>query len=412
MFGPDSAHSQHQPARFLVRAGRVVARLATAWFVLGSLSCVATAAMEVKPVRPAPMVFPDREWRVATPESQGVASAQLKEMVTWLDQHSGPDGATALVILRNGFLIWQGPDADVSHKIFSCTKVFTSAVLGLLVDDGQCGLDDLALRHWPGLDDHQPAYRRITLRHLATMSGGYRGIVRSVSPEEPWGDPMGYLVPQSPRYEAGTACAYHDHDVALLGSILTRLARQPLKEVFRQRIADPIGMKRWNWGVVGTLENGIALNNPAGTPARNPGVQITALDLARLGHLYLNHGNWNGRQLLSATFVDAATTNQVPVSRPHANGADPGGHYGFYWWTNGRQRNGRSPWPAAPPRTYSARGAAANACFVIPEWDMVITRLAAAAEDSRISDQTWNTFFSQLAPAIAPTTNVPGQASR
>ena len=98
--------------------------------------------------------------------------------------------------------------------------------------------------------------------------------------------------------------------------------------------------------------------------------------------------------------MDDATTNQVPVSRRHASGADPGGHYGFYWWTNGRQRNGRSPWPAAPPRTYAARGAAANAAFVAPEWNMVITRLAAEAEASKVSDQTWNTFFAQLAPAI------------
>jgi CubicO group peptidase (beta-lactamase class C family) len=228
------------------------------------------------------------------------------------------------------------------------------------------------------------------------MSGGYRGIVRGVSAEEPWGDPLAYLVPQPGRYESGSACAYHDHDVFLLGSIVTRLARQSLKETFRRRIAEPIGMRQWGWGVVGKLDNGLALNNAAGTPARNAGIQTTALDLARLGHLYLNRGNWNGRQLLSAAFVEQATTNQVPVARSHATGADPGGRYGFYWWTNGRQRNGQSAWPAAPARTYSARGAAANACFVVPEWNLVIARLAAAPDDSKASDQTWNTFFGRL----------------
>ena len=346
-------------------------------------------------------VFPTRDWAKATPESQGVNAERLKKAVAWLDRNSGPDGARELIIIRNGYLIWKGPGADAYHKIFSCTKVFTSTVLGLLVDDGKCRLDDRAVQYSPSLDDQYSSYAKITLRHLASMSGGYRGVVRGVSPEQPWGDPLGYLVPQSPRYESGTACAYHDHDIFLLGEILTLLAQQPLKEVFRRRIADPIDMQHWDWGVVGNLESGIALNNAAGTPARNPGIQTTALDLARLGHLFLKRGNWNGKELLSAPYLDQATTNQVPLSRPHSTGADPAGHYGFYWWTNGHQRNGQAAWPAAPPRTFAARGAAANACFVVPEWNMVIVRLASAPEDSSASDETWNTFFTTLASAMS-----------
>lgn len=361
-----------------------------------------------KPSSPSPapasgarMVFPGRDWAVATPESLGVDGAKLKEAVAWLDTQSQPDGAKALAIVRNGRLICKGPEADSYRKVFSCTKVFTSTVLGLLVDDGKCQLDNRATRYWPALDDQHAAYSKITLRHLASMSSGYLGAVRDVSPEQPWGDPIAYLVPQPPRYESGAACAYHDHDVFLLGSILTRLAQQPMLDVFRRRIAEPIGMRRWNWGVVGVLENGLAMNNAAGTPAKNPGIETTTLDLARLGHLYLNRGNWNGRQLLSAAFVDQATTNQVPVSRRHATGADPGGRYGFHWWTNGRQRNGQSAWPAAPPRTYAARGASANVCFVVPEWNMVIARLAGEPDASKTSDQTWNTFFSKLGSAVA-----------
>ncbi|MBP7085279.1 MAG: serine hydrolase [Giesbergeria sp.] len=347
------------------------------------------------------MVFPERDWARATPESQGVDGTKLKQAVACLNTHSQPDGANALVIVRNGRLLWKGPEADAYRRVFSCTKVFTSTVFGVLVDDGKCELDDSASQHWPALVSHCAAYSNITLRHLASMSGGYLGIVRDVSPEQPWGDPIAYLVPQQPRYDSGAACAYHDHDVFLLGSILARLARQPLQEIFRRRIADPIGMSRWSWGVVGVLENGVAMNNAAGTPARNPGIETTTLDLARLGHLYLNRGNWNGRQLLSAAFVDQAITNQVPVLRRHATGADPGGHYGFYWWTNGRQRNGQSAWPAAPPQTYSARGASANICFVVPEWNMVIARLAGAPGESKTSDLTWNTFFGKLGPAVA-----------
>ena len=376
-------------------------RLSCLWgLVLGAL-CWGPAEGEAVPPGGVSTVYPGRDWLEATPESQGVDPAKLGEAVAWLDQHSGPDGAKGLVLIRNGRLIWKGTEAGACRKIFSCTKVFTSTVLGLLLDDGKCQLDDRAIQFLPGLVDSDPAYAKLTLRHLASMSGGYGGIVRDLSPEQPWGDPMGYLCPQSPRYESGTACAYHDHDVFLLGEILTRLAQQPLKKVFQQRIADPIGMKEWDWGVVGALDCGVPLNNAAGTPATSPGVQTTALDLARLGHLYLNRGRWNGRQLLSASFVDQATTNQVPASRPHATGADPGGHYGFYWWTNGRQRNGQPAWPSAPPRTYAARGASANVCFVVPEWNLVMVRLAKAPEASKVSDQVWDAFLGKLAPALS-----------
>lgn len=214
------------------------------------------------PARGSGMVFPERDWAEATPESQGMDGSKLREAVAWLDAQSQPDGAKALVLVRNGRLIWKGSEANAYRKVFSCTKVFTSTVLGLLADDGTCQLDDRASQKWPALVSQHAAYGTITLRHLASMSGGYLGMVHDVSHEQPWGDPIAYLVPQPPRYEAGTACAYHDHDVFLLGSILTRLAQQSLQDVFRRRIAAPIGMNRWSWGVVGVLENGVAMNNP------------------------------------------------------------------------------------------------------------------------------------------------------
>jgi len=367
----------------------------------------------------AAVVFPAKDWAEATPESRGIHSARLKAAVADLGRGFGPEGAAELVIIRDGYLIWKGPNCDAYHTIFSCTKVFTSTVLGLLIDDGQCEPADLATRHLPTLDDAHPGYARLTLRHLATMTGGYEGLVRGVSAEQPWGDLLGYLAPQSPRYDAGTACAYHDHDVFLLGNIVTHLAGEPLATLFKRRIADPIGMTRWDWGVAGALDNGLPLNNVAGTPSRTPGIQTTARELARFGHLFLNRGRWNGRRLLSASFIEQATSTQVPASLPQSSGADPAGHYGFYWWTNGRQRGGRQPWPDAPRATYAAQGGSGNFCFVIPDWYMVVVRLGTnALTRSAKTDALWNKFFAQVGEAMetrthaamgeVPTRNRPG----
>ena len=348
-------------------------------------------------------VFPGDTWQRAKPESQGVDPAKLQAAVDFMDKAYGPDGAKELVIICNGYLIWEGPQADAYHPIWSCTKTFTGAVLGLLVDDRQCTLDTRAVEREAHLADQYPLYSRIKLRHLASMCGGYKGEVKDVREDQPWGDPMAFLNPQQPLFEAGTTVQYNDHDVFLLGKILTLLAREPLQDVFQRRIAGPIGMTRWEWGVSGTVD-GIPLNNPPGNPggAGAGGIKTRARELARFGLLYLNRGNWNGRQLLSPSYIDQATTNQVPVSGKYRN-HDFRGRYGFYWWVNGTKANGQRPWPSAPPKTYAAHGKGCNFCFVIPEWNMVVVRMGTVpisagniAKGDRICDE----FFRSLAGAI------------
>jgi CubicO group peptidase (beta-lactamase class C family) len=348
-----------------------------------------------------PAVFPGTGWQEASPESQGVNSEKLKAAVAYFDENGGPQGAKELVIIRNGYLIWKGPDCDNYHNVWSCTKTFTSTVLGLLIADGKCALDDPAVKYLLSLDDRYPEYARIKLRHLASMSAGYRGEVVNVTEQQPWGEPAYYLNPTKPLFDAGTKVQYNDHEVLLLGSILTRLAGESERALFKRRIADPIGMTRFDWGVSGKV-NGIELNNAAGTPT-TPGVQTTARQMARFGLLYLNRGYWNGKQLLPASFVDEAGRNQVA-----ADGASKFLYhrYGLYWWTNGVRPDGRRPWPSAPPRTYTAHGHSCNFCYIIREWNMVVVRMGTVPLGTGVSalakqDVLWDTFFAKVAEALS-----------
>jgi CubicO group peptidase (beta-lactamase class C family) len=346
-------------------------------------------------------VFADEDWSEATPASQRVDMVKLKAAVADMDRSFGPDGAKELVVIRNGYLIWKGPNVDAYHNVWSATKVFTSTVLGLLIQDGKCALDDLAVKHLPDLDDQHRAYARIKLRHLASMSSGYKGQLVNMTAEQPWGDPMAYLRPTAPLFESGTQVQYHDHQVFLLGHILTQLAGESEKSLFKRCIADPIGMSQWDWGVSGKVKV-TELNNAAGTPSRTPGIQTTARQMARFGLLYLNRGNWQGKQLLPAWFVEEATKNQVPgVGESEFLHA----RYGFYWCTNDKKPDGKRPWPSAPPRTYLSSGHSCNFCFVIPEWNMVVVRLGTEPVRSGAAgltevDRLWDAFFGKLARAL------------
>jgi len=346
---------------------------------------------------PPKTIFPDKDWSEATPASQGVSAVKLREAVAYMDRQFGSQGAKELAIIRNGYLIWKGPDIDAYHNVWSATKVFTSTVLGLLIQDGKCALDDLAVKYLPDLDDQHPGYAKIKLRHLASMSSGYKGQLAHVAAEQPWGDPMAYLHPTAPLFEAGTQVQYQDHQVFLLGRILTQLAGESEQAMFKRRIADPIGMSQWDWGVSGKVKE-IDLNNAAGTPSRAPGIQTTAREMARFGLLYLNRGQWKGKQLLPASFVEEATKNQAPGI---GGSAFLHARFGFYWWTNDRKPDGKRPWPSAPPKTYCSNGHSCNFCFVIPEWNMVVVRMGTEPVRSGVAglaevDRLWDTFFGIL----------------
>lgn len=353
-----------------------------------ALALSATAAQEA--------AFPGTRWEEVSPESQGVDPAALESAMDCLAEHVGRDGAKRAVVVRNGRLIWKGPEADHVQGVWSVTKAFTSTVLGLLVDDGTCTLDTRAAEVVPALAETYPS---VTLRHFATMTSGYRA-----QGDEPQGDyahgpSRTPLVPSAAPLFAppGSSYAYWDSAMNQFGNVLARLAGEPLKDLFRRRVAEAIGMDsaRWNWGdparagAVGT-----------GSGNHHGHVMISALDLARLGHLFLQRGTWNGRRLISASWVEAATIAQVPVGLPLAGPAtwlDGRGVYGYNWWVNGLGPDGRRRWPAAPPGTFAASGFNNNKCFVIPEWAMVVARLGL---DGRAENAAWSAFFEKLSAAL------------
>lgn len=122
-----------------------------------------------------------------------------------------------------------GPDAEARREIFPAPRCSPAPRLAFSDDENAVpttARDQLL----PGLAHQHPAYARITLRHLATMSEVIRGAAR----RQPGAALRSvYLDPQAPCYEAGvTACAYHDHDVYLLGQVLTRLARRSVEDIF------------------------------------------------------------------------------------------------------------------------------------------------------------------------------------
>ena len=86
----------------------------------------------------AEMAFPKEHWQQRSPESLGVDARQLQTAVDYLERHAGGNGVHELLIIRDGYILHAGDQIDNVHGVWSCTKSFTSTVLGLAIDDGKC----------------------------------------------------------------------------------------------------------------------------------------------------------------------------------------------------------------------------------------------------------------------------------
>jgi CubicO group peptidase (beta-lactamase class C family) len=286
------------------------------------------------------------------------------------------------------------------HGVWSLTKSFTSTTLGLLIDDGKAKLDTLAKDYVPSM---AAAYPDLTLRHFTTMTSGYyavgdepRGSYRhgpSPTPFKPSPTPL--FKPPGSRY------AYWDSAMNQFANVLTHITSEPIEILFKRRIADPIGMdsSKWDWGDFGEVD-GLVVNGGSGN--NNKHIFISARELARFGHLFLNRGIWKNRQLISSSWVEMATKTHVQASLPlePLSGADGRGVYGFNWWTNNVKPNGKLNWPGAPHGTYAASGYNNNDMFIIPKWNIVVVRLGLDQKDFRIDNSIYSTFLEKIGESI------------
>ena len=346
-------------------------------------------------------VFPGKDWLKVTPQSQGIDSAKLQEAVSYLsEQIKAKNSYTGgLLIVRNGYVIWENEESYKLWCVMSVSKSFLSTALGLMIEDGKVKLSTPVKDCDPRISNYYP---NATMKHFATMTSGYDAKPIPLHAPGYDCDTKGKCdtwdpgIPLEPLFEAGTKYRYWDEAEIEMGYALTLIGGDPdyVINLLRERIASPIGMQNFSWRNVETTVGKL--------PVMNGGLITNARDLARFGLLFLNRGNWNGKQLISSSWVDEATSVQVPSSIPNdeTNRAYGSGAYGYNWWINGITPNGKRFLPGADPSTYWASGFGTNKCYVIPAWDMVIVRTGGIPQDWKEANAVFDTFLEMVGKAI------------
>jgi CubicO group peptidase (beta-lactamase class C family) len=270
------------------------------------------------------------------------------------------------LILRHGDIVASWGDTRQIDFTFSVAKSYLSLLAGLAVADGLiAGLDDKVASTVDDGGFDGPHNGAITWRHLLQQTSEWEGTLfgksdiidrnRNLAVEGKGrkGDPR-------PLQPPGTFWEYNDVRVNRLALALLRRFRQPLPEVFAQRIMQPIGASsdwRWHGYRMSSVEiGGRMMESVSGGSHWGGGIEIHAEDQARVGQLMLRRGKWNGVRVLPEDWI----TESLKPCALHPN-------YGLLWWLN----TGKARYPSAPPRSFAAAGAGGNLTWVDPEHDIV-----------------------------------------
>ena len=340
----------------------------------------------------AEMLYPEESWTYADPAELGFNELQLQEAINYLRSESFEDGVEELLIIKNGSIIFQGDSTFKVHNIYSCSKSFTSTVLGLLLDQGKLTLDTRVSEIDSSLAS---LYPKATFRHFVTMTSGYSAVGRSRWNDENADWSWTPYTADTAHFPPGSHFEYWDEAQMTLGKLLTMVLQEPMQEFLKREMTEKMQFGDWSW-LSEQEVNSIPINNGC------TNVQVSAQQLARMGHLFLNEGNWNGKQLISKEWVKQATSPQVAAEIPVFAGdraqVRGSGSYGFNWWVN--SSDGLSNLPDAPMGTAYMSGFNHNVCFIIPEWDMVIVRMGDDGNPPDGKHVIWNNFLNLIGQAM------------
>jgi len=311
----------------------------------------------------------------SAPEAQGVASDALLQFVKALDQI---DGLHGVVVLRHGQAIaegWWAPyDAEHPHVLYSLSKSFTSSAVGYAVAEGKLSIDDPVLKFFPDDAPAKPSdnLKAMRVRDLLMMSAGHQDEPPTGPDEVSAKSFLAWPVPHLP----GTHFKYNTAASFMLSAIVQQVTGQTVLEYLRPRLFAPLGIEHPIWDA-----------NFQGISLGGYGLRVRTEDIARFGQLYLQHGNWQGKQLLPEAWVAMATARQT------SNGSNPESDwnqgYGFQFWRCRHQ-------------AFRGDGAFGQYCVVMPERDMVVAINSGVQDMQAVLNVIWDKLLPSLQTQALP----------
>jgi len=271
------------------------------------------------------------------------------------EEFSKKSGSQSVMIIENGKLIYSWGACDEQFYVASIRKSFLSMIYGYYIGN-QINLD-ATLQDY-SIDDKNPQLndleKQATVRTLLTSSSGVYHKAAATDNEN---------LPERNSTTHGEKFYYNNWDFNALGTIFEQQTGEKIFQVFYDSIAYRIGMQDFNWQTDGRYDYSDFSIHPAYH------FDMTTRDMARIGLLVLNKGNWDGKQIVPRYWIDTITKNHISVSNEYG-----GGSYGFMWWVN--DGGYLVDFAGVSTDAYSAQGNLSQIILIIPSRKIVIVHRA------------------------------------
>jgi CubicO group peptidase (beta-lactamase class C family) len=295
--------------------------------------------------------WPTQGWQTSAPEAQGMDSDVLEAMLEEVQRQGY--GIDSVTVTRNGVLVLDAAihpyKQGTKHIIHSCTKSIVSSLIGIAIEQGY--IDDVQtplVHFFPGrsIENMDENKRSMTLENLLTMTSGfdcrdsylYRWSgLEAMRDTSDW---IQFMLDLPMAETPGAKFEYCNGASFLLSAILTETTGMSASEFADKHLFGPLGITDVGWPT-----------NPQGINIGWGEIRMQPQDLAKIGYLYLQGGEWDGEQVVPSSWVQEST-------RKHISGTLEDG-YGYQWWVD-------------DSGMFMAVGYAGQFVFVVPELEMVV----------------------------------------
>ena len=310
--------------------------------------------------------FPKKAWPVRSPSEAGFDESRLQAAADWIDHNALSPYRVA--VLRGGHLVavWnKGIGLDEKRGLGSGHKTLYGCMLAIAIQEGRIGsADDCVVDYFPEIMDvpegkgpksgrfAREKDRDITFRQLITNTSGY------LKPDEHPGEKFHYQTFGMNVLTHAIEKVYDCYDP-------TGSTKPPgFGSLIQEKIGNPIGIEiassGWNFSYlpsearVGVFGNGV-------------GLSCNLDGWLRIAYLWMNMGNWKGRQIIQRQWLEEGTRTAELVK---ACTSEKEWCYGYAFWTNDYDKR----WPGLPEDSFFASGAGYNFVWVCPGLDLIIVQ--------------------------------------
>ncbi len=311
-------------------------------------------------------------WDTSSLQESHIDTLLITQLVSKI-QSNNFKNIDALLIIKDGQLVldeyFNGYNRDKKHKLWSCTKSFSSALVGIAIEQGKIKSEKDRIIDYLGNYANQANenIKAISIEDVLNMGTGleWKGDLTASGRELPYAkDMVAYTLNLPQEFEPGTKFQYSSANSMLLAPIIYNATGKHADEFARVTLFKELGIENYDWNKQAEFWTKTAGNE---VPDKKPNIEyerdyaeltntatglwMVPRDMGKLGQLYLNKGKWKGKQVISSSWVEKSTTEQIPNS-----------NYGLHW----------KLMQIGKYETFYASGFGLQRIFVFPKLQMVV----------------------------------------